>query len=296
MRKGCRGRHRFVSDDPCRGCCQSHLHVLPQPGTTEVEPDHDDRQTRHQIPSHGPVALPTASGPATASPARRAGFPPICATATGRCSSHERRTQDEALLELVRIGFKGNRSGLSAASQTDFDFCAPPHRRRPHPEDVTLMVMTQSRRPDCAHRQAVKGAPRAIVHLYNATAPAWRRMVFGMNVTQVMQLITHHVVTSSSSPMRGPKRNGRCSIPRNLQRHRLHVSLKARQAAIAAMERRARPPHHHQPAHHGGKRHAQRVCRPDRVDGPPPEPARAHRAVGAPTTTGAPAWPPPSWR
>ena len=97
-------------------------------------------------------------------------------------------------LELVRIGFKEIEVGFPAASQTDFDFVRRLIDEDLIPEDVTLMVMTQSREDLIARTvEAVQGAPRAIVHLYNATAPAWRRMVFGMNVTQVMQLITHHV-------------------------------------------------------------------------------------------------------
>ena len=96
--------------------------------------------------------------------------------------------------ELVRIGFKEIEVGFPAASQTDFDFVRRLIDENLIPDDVTIMVMTQSREDLIARTvEAVKGAPRAIVHLYNATAPAWRRIVFGMNVTQVMQLIAHHV-------------------------------------------------------------------------------------------------------
>lgn len=56
------------------------------------------------------------------------------------------------------------------------------------------MVMTQSR-PELIERtvEALRGAPRAIVHLYNATAPVWRDVVFGMDVPQVMGLIASSV-------------------------------------------------------------------------------------------------------
>lgn len=97
-------------------------------------------------------------------------------------------------MELVRIGFKQIEVGFPAASQTDFDFVRRLIEENLIPEDVTIMVMTQSREDLIARTvEAVQGAPRAIVHLYNATAPAWRRIVFGMSVPQVMDLIGHHV-------------------------------------------------------------------------------------------------------
>ncbi len=64
------------------------------------------------------------------------------------------------------------------ASQTDFNFVRTLIDEDLIPEDMTLMVMTQSREDLIARTvEAVEGAPRAIVHLYNATAPAWRRIV-----------------------------------------------------------------------------------------------------------------------
>ncbi|WP_019573722.1 2-isopropylmalate synthase [Curvibacter lanceolatus] len=96
--------------------------------------------------------------------------------------------------ELVRIGFKQIEVGFPAASQTDFDFVRKLIEDKLIPDDVTIMVMTQSREDLIARTvEAVKGSPRAIVHLYNATASAWRRIVFGMSVQQVMGLIGHHV-------------------------------------------------------------------------------------------------------
>lgn len=75
--------------------------------------------------------------------------------------------------ELVRIGFKEIEVGFPAASQTDFDFVRRLIDENLIPDDVTLMVMTQSREDLIARTvEAVQGAPRAIVHLYNATAPA----------------------------------------------------------------------------------------------------------------------------
>ena len=139
-------------------------------------------------------------------------------------------------MELVRIGFKEIEVGFPAASQTDFDFVRRLIDEDLIPEDVTLMVMTQSREDLIARTvEAVKGAPRAIVHLYNATAPAWRRIVFGMNVTQVMQLITHHVGYLKQLTDARPETQWTLQYsPETFSATELHVSLKACQAAIAA--------------------------------------------------------------
>jgi 2-isopropylmalate synthase len=95
---------------------------------------------------------------------------------------------------LVRTGFKEIEVGFPAASQTDFDVVRDLIEHDRVPEDVTLMVMTQARE-DLIDRtvEALSGARRAIVHLYNATAPLWRRVVFRMSEDEVMALIDHHV-------------------------------------------------------------------------------------------------------
>ena len=138
--------------------------------------------------------------------------------------------------ELVRIGFKEIEVGFPAASQTDFDFVRRLIDENLIPDDVTIMVMTQSREDLIARTvEAVKGAPRAIVHLYNAIAPAWRRIVFGMNVTQVMQLIAHHVgyLKQLTDAQPGTQWTLQYS-PETFSAAELDVSLKACQTAIAA--------------------------------------------------------------
>lgn len=96
--------------------------------------------------------------------------------------------------ELVRVGLKEIEVGFPAASDIDFQFVRRLINEDLIPEDVTIMVMTQAREDLIAKSvEAVKGAKKAIVHLYNATAPAWRDIVFNMNVEQVMQLIHRQV-------------------------------------------------------------------------------------------------------
>lgn len=96
--------------------------------------------------------------------------------------------------EIVRVGFKEIEVGFPAASDIDYQFVRKLIDEDRIPEDVTIMVMTQARK-DLIEKTvaAVKGAKRAIVHVYNATAKAWREIVFGMTLEQVMQLIETHI-------------------------------------------------------------------------------------------------------
>jgi 2-isopropylmalate synthase len=82
---------------------------------------------------------------------------------------------------LVRLGFKEIEVGFPAASQTDFDFVRRLIDEKRIPEDVTIQVLTQAR-PELIERTfaAVKGARRAIMHLYNSTSTLQRRVVFNL--------------------------------------------------------------------------------------------------------------------
>lgn len=83
---------------------------------------------------------------------------------------------------LVKIGFKEIEVGFPAASQTDFDFVREIIDLRLIPDDVTIQVLTQAR-PELIARtyESLKGARRAIVHIYNSTSIAQRRVVFRLD-------------------------------------------------------------------------------------------------------------------
>jgi len=83
---------------------------------------------------------------------------------------------------LIRCGFKQIEVAFPSASQTDFDFVRGLIDGNLIPEDVTIQVLTPSR-PDLIERtfEALKDVPRAIVHLYNATAPIFRDVVFNQD-------------------------------------------------------------------------------------------------------------------
>jgi 2-isopropylmalate synthase len=92
---------------------------------------------------------------------------------------------------LVQIGFKEIEVAFPSASQTDFDFVRHLIEQDLIPDEVTIQVLTQARE-DLIRRtfESLRGAKRAIVHVYNATSPVFRRTVFGLDRAGTIQLAT----------------------------------------------------------------------------------------------------------
>ncbi|MFM0255101.1 2-isopropylmalate synthase [Paraburkholderia sediminicola] len=90
---------------------------------------------------------------------------------------------------LVQIGFKEIEVAFPSASQTDFNFVRELIEGGHIPDDVTIEVLTQAR-DDLIERtfESLRGVPRAIVHLYNATAPEFRKIVFNLEKSGVKEL------------------------------------------------------------------------------------------------------------
>ncbi|WP_283148685.1 2-isopropylmalate synthase [Silvimonas soli] len=137
-----------------------------------------------------PIALPDRTWPN-----QRISTPPIW-------MSTDLRDGNQALIDpmdaerklkmfqtLVNIGLKEIEVAFPSASQTDFDFVRKLIEEKLIPDDVTIEVLTQSRE-DLIRRSidSLAGARRAIVHLYNPIAPAWRKIVFGTDREGVKQL------------------------------------------------------------------------------------------------------------
>lgn len=94
---------------------------------------------------------------------------------------------------LVEIGFKEIEVGFPSASQIEFDFLRKLIDDGLIPADVTVQVLTPAR--DALIRrtfEALQGVPRAIVHMYNATAPIMRDVVLGLDRDQTVELATTH--------------------------------------------------------------------------------------------------------
>ncbi|WP_298231865.1 2-isopropylmalate synthase [uncultured Azohydromonas sp.] len=139
---------------------------------------------------------------------------------------------------LVRVGFKEIEVGFPSASQIDFDVVRDLVAQDLIPDDVTPMVITQAR-ADLIERtvQSLAGARRAIVHLYNATSPLWRRVVFDMSVEQVMQLIEEHVSLLRRLTSRHPETQWTLQYsPETFCMTELEVSLLACNTAIRAWD------------------------------------------------------------
>ena len=94
--------------------------------------------------------------------------------------------------QLVDIGFKEIEVAFPSASQTDFDFVRRLIEDDLIPDDVTIQVLTQSR-DELIRRtfDALRGARRAIVHLYNPTAPLFRRVVYGKDRAGIVAIATN---------------------------------------------------------------------------------------------------------
>ena len=92
---------------------------------------------------------------------------------------------------LVKLGYKEIEVGFPSASQTDFDFVRHLIEDDAIPEDVTISVLTQARE-DLISRtsESLVGAHRATIHMYNATAELFRRVVFKMSEAECIALAT----------------------------------------------------------------------------------------------------------
>ena len=93
---------------------------------------------------------------------------------------------------LVRMGFKQIEVAFPSASRTDFDFVRDLIEDGRIPDDVAIQVLTQSREELIRRTfDSLRGAKRAIPHLYNATAPIFREVVFGLDRAGLIELARH---------------------------------------------------------------------------------------------------------
>ncbi|TGA95228.1 2-isopropylmalate synthase [Streptomyces sp. MZ04] len=123
-------------------------------------------------------------------------------TAAPRWLSTDLRDGNQALIDpmsparkremfdlLVRMGYKEIEVGFPSSGQTDFDFVRSIIEDGAIPDDVTISVLTQAREELISRTvESLVGAKRATVHLYNATAPVWREVVFRGSKDAVKQI------------------------------------------------------------------------------------------------------------
>jgi 2-isopropylmalate synthase len=90
---------------------------------------------------------------------------------------------------LVAVGVKEIEASFPAASQTDFDFVRELIEGKHIPDDTTIQVLTQAREDLIARTfESLRGAKKAIVHLYNATSPSFRKIVFNQDKAGVKEI------------------------------------------------------------------------------------------------------------
>ncbi|MEO3692868.1 2-isopropylmalate synthase [Roseateles paludis] len=137
---------------------------------------------------------------------------------------------------LVRVGFKEIEVGFPASSQTEFDFVRRLIDEGRIPDDVTIQVMTPAREELVARTvESLRGARRAIVHVYNAVAPVWREVVFGLDVPGVMALVRQHVAQIRRLTDAAPETEWVLQYsPETFSSAELEVSLQACETAIEA--------------------------------------------------------------
>jgi 2-isopropylmalate synthase len=95
----------------------------------------------------------------------------------------------ELFQTLVKIGFKEIEVGFPSASNTEFTFNRRLIEEKRAPDDVWLQVLVQARE-DLIERtvESLIGAKKAIIHLYNSTSPAQRRVVFGKSKNEIIEV------------------------------------------------------------------------------------------------------------
>jgi 2-isopropylmalate synthase len=160
-----------------------------------------------------PITAATVSQRPTAMPIHKYGryeqvdipdrsWPNVRVTKAPRWLSTDLRDGNQALIDpmsparkremfdlLVRMGYKEIEVGFPSSGQTDFDFVRSIIEQDAIPEDVTISVLTQAREELIERTvESLVGARKATVHLYNATAPVFRRVVFRGTRDQVRQL------------------------------------------------------------------------------------------------------------
>src|SRR5690349_20569812 len=105
-----------------------------------------------------------------------------------------RDTKKRLFKTLCSVGIKEIEIGFPSASETDFLTARDLIEQNLIPDDVTIMVLTQAREELIRRTvESLKGARRAMVHVYNATAPVWRKVVFNLTVPEVMDLVKKQV-------------------------------------------------------------------------------------------------------
>jgi 2-isopropylmalate synthase len=139
---------------------------------------------------------------------------------------------------LIKIGIKEIEVGFPSSGATDFDFIRGLVDSGRIPDDVMIQSLTQSRR-DLIEKtfEAMAGAPRAIVHLYNAVSPAWRDIVFKLDKAGVMAIAVEGANILAEQAERLPETDWHFEYsPETFSTAELDFSLEVCEAVIGVLK------------------------------------------------------------
>src|SRR5690348_18514712 len=171
----------------------------------------------HPVPSRKYRPFQPIDLPDRAWPSRTIEAPPIWL-------STDLRDGNQALIEpmdagrklrmfrqLVDVGFKEIEVAFPSASQTDFDFVRQLIEEDVFPDEVTIQVLTQSREELIRRTfESLRGAARAMVHLYNPSAPLFRRVVYGKDRAGIGAIATEGARLFAQCAAERPQTDWRC--------------------------------------------------------------------------------------
>ncbi len=185
---------------------------------------------------------------------------------------------------LVRMGYKEIEIGFPAASQTEFDFVRRLIDEHRIPADVTVQVLTQSREPLIRRTfEALAGASRAIVHLYNSTSTTQRRVVFGLDRDGIREIAVEGARLIAACAAERPDTAWTFQYsPESFTGTELDFAVETCDAVSDDLAADAGAPDDRQPAGHRRAGDSERLCRSSRVDGTPPGAAGEPGAFRAP--------------
>jgi len=139
---------------------------------------------------------------------------------------------------LIKIGCKEIEVGFPSAGATEFDFIRGLVRNGKIPDDVIVQVLTQSRR-DLIERsfESLEGAKQAIVHLYNAVSPAWRKIVFGLDRAGVKEIAVTGASILREQALKRPGTDWRFEYsPETFSTAELDFSLEVSEAVLDVLQ------------------------------------------------------------
>jgi len=139
---------------------------------------------------------------------------------------------------LVEVGFKEIEIGFPSASQVEFDFSRTLIERALIPEDVTIQILTPAREHLIKRSfEALKGAKKAIVHLYNSTSTLQRRVVFQMNRAEITALARQGALWIREEAARNPETSFRYEYsPESFTGTELEFALEICEAVMGVWE------------------------------------------------------------